>query len=584
MGPDDISASARGEVTQGPQFESAVRREAHRDVAVVGARYLPALAAAVTLVLLVVLVPDKPAASPSTVSSGTPAGTNSAQPGTDGTPTVAGPGTTPGSAAAAATGPSSATPATGPSGATPATGQGGQQPTGATTLHCGYGVAHLAWSPYAPGCSGSWSGSNGGVTAHGVTAQTVTVVMRDTSDLDSFYKAEGIPSFTSQVHDMSVFIQYFNKQFQLYSRQVVLKTFNGSGSYAAEAGNQDQAGASADAQSAYDLGSFAEIDTAVGTYADALSSHHLIDFTINNSANAFRNDQPYRYGSPEWPLAENVGVSFAALTCQQMAHRPAVYAGDATYQRTTRKFAVVEPEQSEFAGAAATYLAEAKSCGVNVEEFQYNLDFSTESLQAAQIARQLKADGITTIMMAGDPLMSSLLTNSANSQLYDPEWVFNYLSDSVGRMGNASEMAHAMQVSPWHANTAPPSQSMCYHIYQLADPHGTPQSGSQLNIVCANALEFFAALQQAGPSLNAATFERGWFSLPPSAGSGDFGGWSYGNGQWASDATFNLEYWRPNVTSPYDGGGGQFLPCNSGLDYFYAKPEMTSGQPQCFAG
>jgi hypothetical protein len=320
-----------------------------------------------------------------------------------------------------------------------------------------------------------------------------------------------------------------------------------------------------------------------GTYADAESSRHIIQFAPANSTAAYKANAPYRYGFPAGAVNETQGAGIGSLVCQRMAGMKAVFAGDAAYQAITRKFAVVEAEQAEFAGGGAVIVREAKQCGVSVETFQYSSDLSSEAQQAAQIDTRMKADGVTTVLSLTDPLMVGFMTDAAAQQQYKPEWLFTVLPPTQARQADASEMAHAIDISPWHALTGSPSMRLCARIYHLADPHGQPQSGAVgIDDICALLLGFYAGLQQAGPSLSAQTFQRGWFSLPNSAGHSDFGGWSFGAGQWSPAATFSILQWNGNAKSQYDGGTGEFEACGGAADYPYLQAKLGSGQLHCY--
>jgi len=416
-----------------------------------------------------------------------------------------------------------------------------------------------------------------------VTATTITLVLRKTSDYDPLAQSTGTPSFEQIAHDEEVLVGFFNRQYELYGRHVVVKTFNGVGSLTEEAGNQDQAGASADAQTAHDMGGFVDGFHAFGTYADAESSRHIINVGPNSLA-SYKADFPYHFGEPVSVVEDTAGAGMASMACQRMAHMPAIFAGDATDHAMTRTFAVIEPEQPEDAGGANVLVRQMQSkCGVSVKKIQYNLDVSTEAGTAAQIDAQLKAANITTVMMLTDPLMPIFMTQAAARQQYQPEWVFafDFGSPPLARNADASEMAHSINLNAWDNLDKSPDNRMCHRIYKLADPTGTPQSESQLDIYCSILLTVFGTLQQAGPNLTPQTFASAWFHQPDSNGGGDFGHWSYGTDQWSPDSTFSLWSWNGQAHNPYDGGTGTFVRCADNADYTYLNPSLGSGQLHC---
>jgi hypothetical protein len=432
-------------------------------------------------------------------------------------------------------------------------------------------------------CTNEWSGNNGGATAHGVTASEITLVLRKPSDWDSAADATGTPRFADIAHDTEVLVDFFNGEFELYGRKVIVKTFEGRGSFFAEGANKGQELASADAQTAHDMGAFVDgFPISTGSYSDAEASRGIISFAPGNSLAAYKANAPYMYGVPLGPVAEIQGAGVAAVACQRMAKMKAAFAGDPVYQRTTRKFAVLEPEQPEYAGGGAIVVKALKKCGAPAEIYKYNADVSVEPQQADAITARMMADGVTTVLMLTDPLMSQFMTRSASQRNYKPEWVFTVFPQALARQADASQLAHAIDISPWHATTGSPKQRLCARIYQLADKGGSPQSGAQgIDASCSLLLALYSALQQAGPELTPQSFNRGWFSLPASSASSDFGRWSFGPDQWSPVASMSLLHWEADKRSSYDGGMGQWASCGGPADYPYRNAHLGSGQLRC---
>lgn len=138
-----------------PELRAAIRAEVRRQLAAVGRRYLPILVGVMTLVMLVVLVPDR--TSPSSAPTGSATVDAGAQEG------QAGLGTTPGEASAsesAVGGSRTGSPAPGGTGsasaagtAEPGSAAGTAEEAGGTAVSgvtCGPGVRQVTWSPYSP--------------------------------------------------------------------------------------------------------------------------------------------------------------------------------------------------------------------------------------------------------------------------------------------------------------------------------------------------------------------------------------------------------------------------------------------------
>ena len=185
--------------------------------------------------------------------------------------------------------------------------------------------------------------------------------------------------------------------------------------------------------------------------------------------------------------------------------------------------------------------------------------------------------------MLTDPLMSQFMTSAASPQQYRPEWVFTVWAQAMARQGDQSQLAHAIVVAPWHATIEAPAGRLCSRIYKLAEPGGTPQGGpSGLDLNCPLLMAIYAGLQQAGPNLTPQTFENGWFQLPDSDGTSDFGRWSFAPNQFSPLASFSLLWWNGSAKSQYDGGTGEFEPCRGPVDFPYQNPQMGSGPLTCF--
>jgi hypothetical protein len=582
---------------QDSEVRAAIHAEVRAYVHGVVARFLPLLALAMAIVLLLVFVPDQrhdsSAALPGgstldggggSTPAGTPSGGQSPTTGTGSTggvgpPSVVSPG---GGTASGGSGTGGTSGATGGGGSGSVAGRAaGVARSGVT---CTTGARQFTWSPYAPICVPRYRGANPGATAHGVTKDSVTIVLRKPTDWDSLASSTNTATFSKIAHDTSVLVKYFNTQYELYGRKVIVKTFDGKGSFISEGAGQGQATASTDAQTEYDMGAFADgFPFSVGAYSQQESAHHIIHFAPGTSSAAYKANAPYQFGLPAGPTNELQGTGVGSYACQRLAHQKAIFAGDGL-KATTRKFAVIEPDSSDFAGGSTALVAEMKAkCGITPKLYQYSSDVTTEAQQSVQIVSQLKAEGDTTVLMLTDPVMVRFLTQQATQQRYQPEWVFTILGNVLARQADATQMTHAMEVNPWHATVEAPSNRLCNRIYKLADPKGTPASDAgSLDTICSMMLAFFSGLQQAGPNLTAPEYYKQWFMQPASKGASDFGIWEYGAQNWSPDSTFTVTWWNARATSKYDGGTGQFQTCGTLVDARYVGARLGSGQPPCF--
>ena len=111
--------------------------------------------------------------------------------------------------------------------ATPATGK-----TGA----CAGQAAQVPGDPYSPPCI-TFSGSNGGATSPGVSANAINVTYRFTSDSQSFQQtlaslggANIVDTNADIERTINALATYFDNHFQFYGRKLNVEFFNGQGS------------------------------------------------------------------------------------------------------------------------------------------------------------------------------------------------------------------------------------------------------------------------------------------------------------------------------------------------------------------
>src|SRR5436190_1878548 len=122
-------------------------------------------------------------------------------------------------------------------------------------VQCGPGVRQIAGSAYAAPCVGAFSGENGGATYNGVSKDTITIAIRSTSDangpnaqaVDRVQSQAGQLTATQQVEAIKELLPYFNKNWELYGRQVKLVEWTGQGNGTDEAQSKGTETACSDA-------------------------------------------------------------------------------------------------------------------------------------------------------------------------------------------------------------------------------------------------------------------------------------------------------------------------------------------------
>jgi hypothetical protein len=380
-----------------------------------------------------------------------------------------------------------------------------------------------------------------------------------------------VPSQQAYLQDLQTYTRFFNTQFELYGRHVVIKPFQGQGDYVAEDQGQDLAGAQADAQTAYSLGAFGDVTfllTSSQPYEQDLAAEHVLSFSPTGMPQSwFAQYAPYEWSI--WASGTKIAQSYVNTVCQRMAGMPAIFAGDAALTSQIRRFGLLTPDNPEYDHIGNEIQAGLQRCGVPVAKREaYSLDYAQASEQGTTSMAAFRAAGVTTVLCMCDPVMPIFFAEAANGQGYHPEWVVpNYL-DPAGQQVSSSQWAHAISIDGWPM--PPNGQGEAYHAFELAAPGRQPAEQYYM-VAYYTMLQVFEGLQAAGPDLTPDTFAGGMFSLPTS-GLGQFGTWSYGNGAYTPPANTLIEWWDQSAVSNLDHSQGAWVPCNGGQWVSYADP------------
>jgi len=548
-------------------------------IARVARRYAPLAVGALAVLMVVILVPSTSRTpTPQTfgssglqASSGASgaAASGSSSSGRAGSVTGTGVASSPAGGGGAAAGPAgsglAATARTTSAAGAAATGSdGGIARSG---VHCGPGVRQVTWSVYAPPCVAQYNGNNGGATSHGVTASTITLSYRigNSAQDAAVYAAAGAAAPApdpAYIADLNTFVGLFNKDFELYGRKVVVKSFQGQGDYILEDEGQDQAQAQSDAVTARGLGAFADVTFQLkgsDPYWTGLAQQGVIAMGPLGFPESY-----YQRYAPYWWSFTPSGTQGADLLgnsiCQRAAGLPAVYAGDTLYQKETRKFGLITPENPEYLEVADQIKAQLSGCGVTIaKQVSYAINVTSYESEAASMVAQMKTAGVTTVICFCDPIVPIFLSNSASSENYFPEWFEpNYL-DPQGRLENQNEWSHALSDGGQYPSQA---NNEAYRAFKVADPSGSPAE-LYYDEAYFTVLQLFIGLQAAGPDLTPLNFERGMDSLPTTP-TGMEGSWRFGPGIFNPQATVQIGWWSPSDTSQRDGKVGAWQSCDNG--------------------
>ncbi|HVA44622.1 MAG TPA: hypothetical protein VNF50_14160 [Acidimicrobiales bacterium] len=452
---------------------------------------------------------------------------------------------------------------------------------GGTT--CGSGVRQIPFSAYADNCVAKFSGNNGGTTARGVTASTITMAVRQYSDATGANSlatqaeveaAGGVSYATSYGYDQSI-VKWMNSQFELYGRQVKLDMFTGQGSSTNEALGQGQAQACADADTeANSIHAFGGINWS-GIFESepfsACAARYQLD--VPEGA-AYYPEAFYQSWNPYvWGITMNctlISLEVGEWVGKQLGPYPTKWAasdGVVPLNGKQRKFATYVPNNQGYQECTQAALGVEENqyhiAKSREDEYNYALDIATFPQDAQKAIIQFAANDDTTVVLACDPISPIFMTQDAVQQNYYPEWaligVAETDTDSYGQLWDSKAITgHLFGLSQLAATSA------------ILNPTGEAgqalkAAGVPLNISSATdyfeLLSMFNQLQAAGPDLTAANIAAATPSIP--AGTGEFGTWNFGHAH--TDIVDSRQiYWDASTTSPVDGKPGTYIQIYNG--------------------
>ena len=467
-------------------------------------------------------------------------------------------------------------------------------PTGQPASGWGDGVApcpdrpdQVAGDGYSPPCFAFADGAdNGGATAHGVTQDTVKIGYRITGDphiLSVLAGIGGIP-FEATNEDMARtaegLVDYFNQKFQFYGRHLELERYTGRGNVLAELQGGGQESASGDAvTAAKDVGAFADVTGWSQPYADALARNGVISIGAPYmSREWFVAHRPYAWSNyPDCTIASEAATEY---NIQRLVGRPAAFAGGDLAGRE-RKLGLIIPNNTEYRQCADAGDRVLEHKGLKIDlRLEYLLDTATLQSQAASMLAKLKAEHITSVVLASDPILAVYLVEQAEQQNYQPEWMligtgFTDL-DLIGQViaqSSGDEWSHAFGTSP----SGPPAASGTsdgYKAFKSVRPNEEP---STLVDLIYNQLYLVAlGIQMAGPDLTPETFETGMFSYP--GGSGQFGHWDFDAEHYTGITDVREIWWDPDRPSPFNGRPGTYVDNGDRWE----RGKIPEGDPEIF--
>ena len=212
------------------------------------------------------------------------------------------------------------------------------------------------------------------------------------------------------------------------------------------------------------------------------------------------------------------------MSARSSRWRKASYAGDKKLTAKRRTFGVVHYDDD--AGTFRQSVADFKDllAGYRVKTattVPYSLDLATAEEDAVFVVTKLQTSGVTTVLLAVDPVFPTFLTQEATNQGYFPEWVvlgYVFTDTAVfGRQYDQKQWAHAFGVSLLPTRTADDVDEFATILEWQT---GKPPAAKTFRELVQAPLIFFTGVHLAGPRLTARTFRAGVDRFPADAAHG----------------------------------------------------------------
>lgn len=394
---------------------------------------------------------------------------------------------------------------------------------------------------YSIPCVAAFTGDNGGATSRGVTADTIKIVIREfptTANSQETDKAIRDAGFATGDDSRSIrdqFQKFLNENYELYGRKIEFVRYESKFSNATtEALGGGREGACQDATLIADELQAFGVTGGGGVFAECAAEKGLVVFgaAAYYSEGFYKKWSPYLYNTTM--SCDRISAFNAEYIGKRLYGKPAKWAGSPELIKATRKFGTYVPDIEEYQKCTdvTERLLKTKYKAEPGLRVSYALDISRFADQAKRAIIQFKADNVTTIVTASDPISIGLLTKEATAQEYFPEWFIIGTAaqdtDGFGRSYDQRQAdGHMFGISQLSSNEKLFGEAAdAPKLYAKLNPGKKILGGTTANLY--DDTNIFNLVMAAGPDLTAANIEKGIAKLPD-LGAPDFaaGKWSY---------------------------------------------------------
>jgi hypothetical protein len=445
-------------------------------------------------------------------------------------------------------------------------------PSASPTAHVtGCSGPQVPGDPYSPPCI-TFSGSNGGATSRGVTANQIVVTYMNPTDgsksvdqsiesVTGSYNSVIFPeTYAQMLNTLQELVTYFNSHFQFYGRQIVLKVFNGQ----QDSAGDNEANVQADALTVADtMQAFAEYNATSLPYVNALTAQHVLNFS-----GVYADEAQYQANAPySWSFAPDcteVGQDVGAIAAKDMVGQPTSWGGTGVPNGQPRKFAVVYDDLPYLTSCAQNMISALTAAGTPpTTTIAYSTNVNVATATAQSTVQQLINDKITTVLCMCDPVGELLFADDMQNDHYMPEWL---IGGVVGE--ETDDIAQEMPQSVWaHVALATSEESLAgrygstigYFAAKSEDPSGA-LIVNEVDVLYQRLYQLAVGIQMAGPDLTPQTFEQGMWSYQ--GGDGGYGPQDYvynGTKYFSTTHQYKIQWYNPSVVSQSDGAQGAWI-------------------------
>lgn len=231
---------------------------------------------------------------------------------------------------------------------------------------------------------------------------------------------------------------------------------------------------------------------------------------------------------------------------KQLAGQPASQAGPELADRQ-RAFGLIVPLRSgdadDQSGSIERQLVEQ---GVELEATAaYQVDPATAATQAATNVLRLADAGVTSVIVAADPISLGPITKAATDQGWFPEWIITgtLLSDNtlLSRTYDQEQWARAFGVTTRVVPSGSSTDSVGAALYEWYYGDPPPVDGLVGDTITTGLTTLYSVLALTGPELTPSTFRDGLFRIDVPSGGPTQASVAFGRDVWPYDDYYGVD-------------------------------------------